>query len=79
MGIGRAFVQASLVGKRLHEGCGFGVLVDVEMDGEREREEWRGYGVVKYKFLVRERQGEGLWLDVVGVVGVRGDWDHLLE
>lgn len=51
-----AFVEASLTGRRLYESCGFVVMEDVCLEGGKVKEEWKGYGQVEYKFMVREKK-----------------------
>lgn len=54
----RAFVEASPMGKRLYESCGFEVREHVVLEGGRERDEWKGYGVAEYYFMEREIRGK---------------------
>ena len=51
-----AFVEASLTGRRLYESCGFVVTEDVALEGGKVKEEWKGYEIVEYKFMVREKE-----------------------
>jgi GNAT superfamily N-acetyltransferase len=50
----RAFVEASLTGRRLYESCGFKITEPVCLEGVREREEWKGYDKVEYYFMERD-------------------------
>lgn len=51
-----AFVEASLTGQRLYEGCGFVVTEDVDLEGGKFKEEWKDYEIADYKFMVREKR-----------------------
>jgi hypothetical protein len=54
-----AFVEASLLGRRLYESCGFVVTEDVKLEGGKVRDEWKDYGdngVAEYKFMIREKR-----------------------
>jgi len=52
LGVG-CFVEASKVGRRLYEGCGFVEKEDVVLEGGRAREEWGKYGMVDYLWMER--------------------------
>ena len=52
-------MEASLTGRRLYESCGFVVTEDVCLEGGKIKEEWKVYGQVEYKFMVREKKYKG--------------------
>ena len=49
-------MEASLTGRRLYESCGFVVTEDVALEGGKVKNEWREYGVVEYKFMIRQKK-----------------------
>jgi GNAT superfamily N-acetyltransferase len=51
-----AFVEASFMGWRLYESCGFVVTEDVCLEGGKVKKEWKEYGLVEYKFMVKEKK-----------------------
>jgi hypothetical protein len=47
------FVEASLVGRRLYEGCGFVVKEDVKLEGANIKEEWKDYETIEFLWMER--------------------------
>ncbi|KAF8853522.1 hypothetical protein BDZ45DRAFT_657901 [Acephala macrosclerotiorum] len=50
----KAFVEASLEGRRLYESCGFVMVEDVVLKGGEVRKKWEGYEDADWGFMVRE-------------------------
>ena len=50
----KAFVEASLMGRRLYEANGFAVTETVILVGGKERDDWQEREDVEYLFMERE-------------------------